>query len=101
MDLQYTYILKQYKIGVLQNYYLTSSYYIQLIIDIPSETKWRQPEVQKRLPQCIILGMRKAGTNALKNFMAIHPDVVAAWGEPHFFGKAENYTKGMGSNLKT
>ena len=54
------------------------------------------PEVPKRFPGCIILGVRKAGTNALKNFMAIHPDIVAAKGEPHFFGKRSEYYQGMG-----
>ena len=53
------------------------------------------PEVRKRLPQCIILGLRKAGTNALKNFMNIHPDIVAAYGEMHFFGKKSEFKKGM------
>ena len=54
-----------------------------------------EPEVRKRLPKCIILGLRKAGTNALKNFMNIHPDIVAAYGEMHFFGKKSAYKKGM------
>ena len=55
----------------------------------------RKPEVKKRLPQCIIIGVRKAGTDALRSFLAIHPDNVAYYGEPHFFGKRNEYRKGL------
>ena len=54
----------------------------------------RHPEVKRRLPQCIIIGVRKAGTDALRSFLAIHPDIVAYYEEPHFFGKRNEYRKG-------
>ena len=48
----------------------------------------------KRLPQCIIVGVRKAGTRALKDFLSVHPDIVVAKGEPHFFNQQREYEKG-------
>ena len=55
----------------------------------------RQPK--KRLPQCIIIGQRKAGTRALLTFLkAIHPDIVGPTAELHFFDTNEEYRRGLG-----
>ncbi|ESO87065.1 hypothetical protein LOTGIDRAFT_229255 [Lottia gigantea] len=43
-----------------------------------------KPKV-KRLPQAIIIGVKKGGTRALLEFLKVHPKVKAAGPEPHFF----------------
>ncbi|XP_077591275.1 heparan sulfate glucosamine 3-O-sulfotransferase 3B1a [Stigmatopora nigra] len=47
----------------------------------------------KKLPQAIIIGVKKGGTRALLEFLRLHPDVSAAGAEPHFFDR--NYDKGL------
>ncbi|KAM3598293.1 uncharacterized protein V6R79_016311 [Siganus canaliculatus] len=47
----------------------------------------------KRLPQAIIIGVKKGGTRALLEFLRIHPDVRALGAEPHFFDRF--YDKGL------
>ncbi|XP_052777403.1 heparan sulfate glucosamine 3-O-sulfotransferase 1-like [Mya arenaria] len=51
---------------------------------------------QKRLPHCIIIGVRKCGTRALLEYLGLHPEIVASYQEQHFFNKYENYKKGLG-----
>lgn len=41
--------------------------------------------MKKRLPQCLIIGVRKAGTRALLTYLNIHPDIVTKGKEMHFF----------------
>ncbi|ESO94604.1 hypothetical protein LOTGIDRAFT_118213 [Lottia gigantea] len=52
------------------------------------------PHTKRRLPQCIIIGARKAGTRALLSFLNIHPDIQAVGRELHFFDFDENYELG-------
>ncbi|XP_067164521.1 heparan sulfate glucosamine 3-O-sulfotransferase 3B1 [Apteryx mantelli] len=47
----------------------------------------------KRLPQAIIIGVKKGGTRALLEFLRVHPDVRAVGAEPHFFDR--NYERGL------
>jgi len=47
----------------------------------------------RRLPQALIIGVKKAGTRALLEYLRMHPDVKAPGPEPHFFDK--NYEKGL------
>ncbi|KAF4092759.1 hypothetical protein AMELA_G00024440 [Ameiurus melas] len=47
----------------------------------------------KRLPQAIIIGVKKGGTRALLEFLRVHPDVRAVGTEPHFFDRF--YHKGL------
>lgn len=47
----------------------------------------------KRLPQAIIIGVKKGGTRALLEAIRAHPDVRAVGTEPHFFDR--NYEKGL------
>ena len=47
---------------------------------------------RRRLPEAIIIGVKKAGTRALLEFLRIHPDVRAPGPEPHFFDR--NYDLG-------
>ncbi|XP_030630706.1 heparan sulfate glucosamine 3-O-sulfotransferase 3A1-like [Chanos chanos] len=47
----------------------------------------------KRLPQALIIGVKKGGTRALLEFLRVHPDIRAVGAEPHFFDR--NYEKGL------
>ncbi|KAK3091160.1 hypothetical protein FSP39_017588 [Pinctada imbricata] len=53
------------------------------------------PHTQRRLPDCIIIGVRKGGTRALINYLNLHPDIVTAPEEIHFFDDQQNYSKGL------
>uniref|UniRef100_A0A671FLQ0 Sulfotransferase n=1 Tax=Rhinolophus ferrumequinum TaxID=59479 RepID=A0A671FLQ0_RHIFE len=48
---------------------------------------------EKRLPQAVIIGVKKGGTRALLEAIRVHPDVRAVGVEPHFFDR--NYDKGL------
>ncbi|XP_034045933.1 heparan sulfate glucosamine 3-O-sulfotransferase 4 [Thalassophryne amazonica] len=48
---------------------------------------------EKKLPQAIIIGVKKGGTRALLEALRVHPDVRAVGNEPHFFDR--NYDKGL------
>ncbi|KAM4032747.1 heparan sulfate glucosamine 3-O-sulfotransferase 3A1-like [Anomaloglossus baeobatrachus] len=50
-------------------------------------------EGSKKLPQSIIIGVKKGGTRALLEFLRVHPDIRAVGAEPHFFDR--NYEKGL------
>ncbi|KAL4236561.1 Heparan sulfate glucosamine 3-O-sulfotransferase 5 [Mactra antiquata] len=50
--------------------------------------------LEKRLPQCIIIGVRKCGTRALLEFLDLHPNIKIADMEMHYFNKDENYENG-------
>lgn len=47
-----------------------------------------------RLPSCIIIGVRKAGTRALLQYLGLHPDVVVNAREQHFFN-TDKYKLGL------
>lgn len=49
----------------------------------------------QRLPSCIIIGVRKCGTRALLEFLNLHPDIVTAEDEMHFFNDDERYRMGL------
>lgn len=51
------------------------------------------PVESKKLPQAIIIGVKKGGTRALLEFLRVHPDIRAVGAEPHFFDR--NYDKGL------
>ncbi|XP_030752854.1 heparan sulfate glucosamine 3-O-sulfotransferase 1 [Sitophilus oryzae] len=53
------------------------------------------PTAVRRLPQAIIMGVRKCGTRALLEMLYLHPMVQKAAGEVHFFDRDENYNKGL------
>uniref|UniRef100_A0A3Q3WVV0 Sulfotransferase n=1 Tax=Mola mola TaxID=94237 RepID=A0A3Q3WVV0_MOLML len=48
---------------------------------------------EKKLPQAIIIGVKKGGTRALMEALRVHPDVRAVGNEPHFFDR--NYERGL------
>ncbi|XP_056153334.1 heparan sulfate glucosamine 3-O-sulfotransferase 2-like [Lampris incognitus] len=47
----------------------------------------------KKLPNAIIVGVKKGGTRAVLEFIRIHPDVRAVGTETHFFDR--NYDRGL------
>ena len=47
----------------------------------------------KHLPQALIIGVKKAGTRALLEYLRMHPQVRAPGPEPHFFDK--HYKNGL------
>jgi len=47
----------------------------------------------RKLPQALIIGVKKSGTRALLEFLRIHPDVRAPGPEAHFFDK--HYHRGL------
>ncbi|XP_020773985.1 heparan sulfate glucosamine 3-O-sulfotransferase 3A1-like [Boleophthalmus pectinirostris] len=50
-------------------------------------------EGSKKLPQALIIGVKKGGTRALLEFLRVHPDIRAVGSEPHFFDR--NYGNGL------
>ena len=57
-------------------------------------------DLKPRLPQCLIVGVRKAGTRALLEYLSLHPSIVASKKETHFFDSDENFKKGLSWYLK-
>lgn len=49
----------------------------------------------KRLPNAIIIGVKKGGTRALLEILKIHPKVRACNSEVHFFDRDSNYNRGL------
>ena len=49
----------------------------------------------KRLPQCILIGVRKGGTRALLDMLNLHSSIRVANFEVHFFDNDTNYNKGL------
>ncbi|XP_067272822.1 heparan sulfate glucosamine 3-O-sulfotransferase 5-like [Pseudorasbora parva] len=49
----------------------------------------------KQLPRAIIIGVRKGGTRALLEMLSLHPAVVKASQEVHFFDNDQNYAQGI------
>ncbi|XP_052430417.1 heparan sulfate glucosamine 3-O-sulfotransferase 1-like [Carassius gibelio] len=52
------------------------------------------PPAARRLPDIIIIGVRKGGTRALIEMLNLHSDVVAAPSELHFFDWDSHYLRG-------
>ena len=47
----------------------------------------------KRLPKVLIIGVKKAGTRALLEFLRVHPSIESPGPEPHFFDR--HYHRGI------
>nr|XP_057917911.1 heparan sulfate glucosamine 3-O-sulfotransferase 2-like [Doryrhamphus excisus] len=61
--------------------------------DTPSPPVGHSKFGNKKLPNAIIVGVKKGGTRAVLEFIRIHPDVRAAGTETHFFDR--NYNRGL------
>ncbi|XP_074476521.1 heparan sulfate glucosamine 3-O-sulfotransferase 2-like [Sebastes fasciatus] len=62
-------------------------------VDTPSPPMGNLKFGNKKLPNAIIVGVKKGGTRAVLEFIRIHPDVRAAGTETHFFDR--NYDRGL------
>lgn len=49
----------------------------------------------RKFPSALIIGVRKGGTRALIDMLKLHPEVVAATSEVHYFDREENFAKGV------
>lgn len=49
----------------------------------------------KKLPSALIIGVKKGGTRALIDALQLHPQIVAAKREVHFFDDETLYEKGL------
>ena len=49
----------------------------------------------KKLPDCILIGVRKGGTRALLDMLNLHSSIRAANFEVHFFDNETNFVKGL------
>ncbi|XP_072170432.1 heparan sulfate glucosamine 3-O-sulfotransferase 5-like [Diadema setosum] len=61
--------------------------------DIAELSAQHSGSFERRFPQAIVIGVRKCGTRALLEMLRMHPSIVAANPEIHFFD--DNYSKGM------
>lgn len=50
---------------------------------------------RRHFPHCLVIGVRKGGTSALRDFIALHPDIKAPRSEPGFFFNDITYQKGL------
>ncbi|XP_074660030.1 heparan sulfate glucosamine 3-O-sulfotransferase 5-like, partial [Tubulanus polymorphus] len=55
----------------------------------------RYKHTKRRLPQCLIIGVRKGGTRALLEYLGLHPMIQANKKEMHFFDNDDNYSMGL------
>jgi len=62
-------------------------------VDSEPEVEGGRPEAVRRLPQAIIIGVKKGGTRALLEFLKEHPAVRAPSQEVHFFDR--HYDQGL------
>ncbi|XP_055339627.1 heparan sulfate glucosamine 3-O-sulfotransferase 1-like isoform X2 [Paramacrobiotus metropolitanus] len=56
--------------------------------------RWTRDRLMRRLPSCLIIGVRKSGTRALIEFLSLHSRITKASDEVHFFDEEQNYQKG-------
>ena len=73
--------------------------YDHILFDLDNDT-YNPPyrpssKVRKRLPNAIIIGVRKGGTRALLEFLKIHPKIKACPVEVHFFDNGKTYQLGL------
>ena len=64
-----------------------------LIIRKPLHIQRIRQNATKKLPQAIIIGVKKCGTRALLEYLRLHPDMKGTGPEPHFFDR--HYHKGL------
>ncbi|XP_060065999.1 heparan sulfate glucosamine 3-O-sulfotransferase 1-like [Ylistrum balloti] len=55
----------------------------------------KKTDLRQRLPQCLIIGVKKAGTGAMVQYLKLHPDIVIADKELNFFDYERNFKLGF------
>lgn len=63
------------------------------VTSLPVSSSSSTPVGTQKLPDAIIIGVKKGGTRALLEFLRAHPDVKAPGPEIHFFDR--NYDRGI------
>lgn len=64
-------------------------------LNITNKTEFHKTSIfTPHFPHCIVIGVCKAGTRAILEFLNMHPDIVRPLFEVHFFDKIVNYKKG-------
>lgn len=61
----------------------------------PQNTSAADEQSARRFPRAIIIGVRKGGTRALIDMLALHPKISAARPEVHYFDNEDNFDKGV------
>ncbi|XP_053722512.1 heparan sulfate (glucosamine) 3-O-sulfotransferase 3-like [Synchiropus splendidus] len=61
--------------------------------DAEANSTGKEWTAARRLPQALIIGVKKGGTRALLEFLRLHPDIRALGSEPHFFDR--HYARGL------
>lgn len=65
-------------------------------ISSPFAPKPKVPErPRSRSPDAIIIGVKKGGTRAMIAMLNLHPRVIAALSEIHYFDREENFAQGL------
>lgn len=62
---------------------------------VHNDVTTHSPLARQVLPHCIIIGVRKAGTRAVLQYLQLHPDIAVAGYEVHFFDDNVNYSQGL------
>ncbi|XP_076856216.1 heparan sulfate (glucosamine) 3-O-sulfotransferase 3-like [Brachyhypopomus gauderio] len=60
---------------------------------LEANTSGKDWTATRRLPDALIIGVKKGGTRALLEFLRLHPDIRALGSEPHFFDR--HYARGL------
>ena len=68
---------------------------VQNVTSILPARKTETRDRYTRLPNCIIIGVSKAGTRALLTYLHMHPDITTAPQEAHYFDEDAHYNKGL------
>ncbi|XP_071942648.1 heparan sulfate glucosamine 3-O-sulfotransferase 5-like [Antedon mediterranea] len=66
------------------NKYCYTSPYNKKMVPLPEE-ELHQIGCEKRLPQALVIGVKKSGTTALKHFLSFHPQLASPVDEVHYF----------------
>lgn len=61
--------------------------------ELEANSSGKEWTATRRLPQALIIGVKKGGTRALLEFLRLHPDIRALGSEPHFFDR--HYARGL------
>ncbi|XP_059468767.1 heparan sulfate glucosamine 3-O-sulfotransferase 1-like [Neocloeon triangulifer] len=75
-------------------------YYYTKVGKSPYKTKLEHGMMRKRIPDALIIGVKKGGTFAMAKFLQYHPEVKIAVKERHFFENDINYAKGLQSYIE-
>ena len=88
----------QSKSSVKYNRHVNGTHVIDMNKDVQifgEEDKKKTSDEKQRLPGCIIIGVKKAGTGAIVQYLKMHPQIVIGDYELNFFDYPETFQKGF------